>query len=281
MCPSGQGKKGGHLGKDIYIDMFNYTLEVMTYCYLIKTGPVMQSRGRGAIPRSQHPSMMAIRSHIPGTSTLSLPGVHSSFPGTFDPSTKSYSLDLVEMQIENYPNSRGFFKSYCNMAIKSVIDGILRSHGYTENSQAVRDFHARCAGVAPSPVMPQYDDIAQGLSEEEVDQLIEETTKDYQECIKGEAYYARKAKELGNDLQRLGEKKRQMVISKTTGFIGSIFQPLPLGHSQAAQPINVPQQLPVQQVQYPPVNITQEQVQEEPGEGEYCSSPRGVLCRWE
>ena len=26
MCQSGQGKKGGHLGKDIYLDMFNYTL---------------------------------------------------------------------------------------------------------------------------------------------------------------------------------------------------------------------------------------------------------------
>ena len=194
---------------------------------------------------SQHPSMRQIRTHIPGTSTLSLPAVHSSFPARFDPRMPSYSLDLVEVRVENYPNSHAYFTSYCNMAIKAVIDGIIRNHGFAENSQVVKDFKARAKGIHPTPVMPTSDDSGLGLSEDDIDKLIEARTVLYQECIQGEAYYGLRAKEVGHELERLRSHKREIVISRTTGISGSVFQPLPIAHSQAApQQMNVPAHVP-------------------------------------
>ena len=128
----------------------------------------------------QHPSMRQIGNRLPGTSTLSMPGIHSSFPGVFSPQTASYSMDLVRVQIENYPSSNAYFTTYCNMGIKSVLDGILSSHGFQENSQQVKDFKACARGQYPSVIMARSTDSGISMSEAEIDIEIEQRMNVYQ-----------------------------------------------------------------------------------------------------
>ena len=173
-----------------------------------------RGQGRGQAGFSQ-PNLQRANNRMPGTSTLSLPGLHSSFPGNFAPQTPSYSMDLCRINFETAPNSNVFYHGFVNIPVRDVVSGIVQRHGFRADSQEVEDYRSRVAGNPPSATVrvPEEEEPSDKSLEEQKEALI----KEYKDSLITESYFRQRAVELGSKLNIVENKIREQRIAAGGG----------------------------------------------------------------
>ena len=150
-------------------------------------------------PVISHPSMINI-GQIGGTSTLSLPGIHSSFPQAYPPQTASYSMDMSKIMIEMTPNSGYFVTYWVHNPVRDHIHGICRAQGFTQDHPIVIDYNQRMGGQGPSAYFPTSHDSGLGDSLTNLQNRERVLSSYYNNCFTAEQYYRQRTGYLGHQL---------------------------------------------------------------------------------
>ena len=160
--------------------------------------------------KSLHQSIQSVAQVFPGTSELSLPNLSSTFPALYSPGTPSYSLDLCRLMLETSPTSEVFDGYYVRNPIRNLIKNLMKVHGLSKDSQAVKDYKARQQGLHPSPDMSDHTEEIIRTSDLTLEQQFAALETVYQNYVAGAQYLEKKATETSRMLNDLDQERRRL-----------------------------------------------------------------------